>query len=149
MFPGDPRVIKSDDDLVEVGQQMKVSAYSDDPEDGYTKTSEEADNLFKSIKGTSKKPVLSEEDIKQLRIYTGSRALIIGNSLVSAIMTTDDHHDHQWHISLCSISGPNPSDLCEVAPEIRDRILNSFFAEYKSIPNPGKMTQVLHYVGND
>lgn len=67
--------------------------------------------------------------------------------LLSLLMTSDDEHGHQWHLSMCRVAGPN--SLIMAPPTLRELVYNAFFSSWKEIDNPGKMKEVVHYVGND
>lgn len=140
MFPDDPRIIRSIGDLQEVANQMKIAAESDDPPEGYSKTEEEA-RRKKRLEG------FTEAEIQRLRNYHGSRAIVLNQQFLSLVLTTDDHHGHQWHLSLVQITGPSQFGVTN--EETNQIVLGTFFSAWKSVPNPGKMAEVTHFVGND
>lgn len=118
MFPDDPRKIHTDADLQEVAKQMKIAS-------------------------------------KQLKDDGGSRAILVPTGIlqtssglhqswemVSLAMTEDDP---QWHLSMTRIL--SPFEMVPVSEKIQNYILDIFFAEWKPIPNPGKMHYVSHFVG--
>lgn len=140
MFPDDPRVIYTLDDLREVGNQMKIAACPDDPLDMYTKTEAEVARV-KRLEG------LSPEAIRHLQATGANRAIVLDGHFVSLVMSTDDHHGHQWHLSMVDVVGPQ--QIAQSRKYITDTILKTFFSTWKEIENPGKITEILHFVGND
>ncbi len=140
MFPNDPRVIHGLSDLKEVANQMKIAAWPDDQPDGYTKTKEEADRL-KRLEG------LSPEQLQEIRTSGASRAIFIAGQFVSLVMSTDEQHGHQWHLSMVRITGPQ--EMAPVGDETGRLILDIFFSKWESIENPGQLVEVMHFVGDD
>lgn len=96
-------------------------------------------------------PKASAEVVKAayraLAEYGGSRAIIMGRQLFSLLMTKDEYHGHQWHISMVEITGPR--SMREMDQANRELVLNNFFSKWIQIPNPGQQVEILHFVGND
>jgi hypothetical protein len=90
---------------------------------------------------------LDEDDRRRLRDYKGGAAILYDMRLISIQLTTDDMHGHQWHLSMVEILSQTematPPDRC-----IAD-ILECFFSKTLAVPNPGKIKEIVHFVGND
>lgn len=126
--------------LQTLAAEMKAASHEDDDPSLYSKNEQEADDQ-KTLKGWT-----PEKKMEQAS-YGGSRAIIMGRRLFSLLMTKDEHHGHQWHISMVEITGPR--SMKEMDQQSRELVLNNFFSKWLPVPNPGKMVEVLHFVGND
>ena len=139
MLSTDPVVIESEDDLKEIAAQMKQVANPDDDPSSYSQTKKEA--KISNVLGK-----LTPEQIEEIKKSGGNRAIIFDMKIYSLVMTVDEHHNHDWHLSMCQVFGPNLID--HPNKDYAETICNAFFAVWKPVENPGKM-KTLHFVGND
>ena len=126
--------------LQALAAEMKTAAHEDDDPAMYSKTTAEA-------KESVNVKAMPASQVKALAEYGGSRAIIMGRRLFSLLMTRDEHHGHQWHISMVEVTGPGM--MREMDQPNRELVLNNFFSKWLPIPNPGKVVEILHFVGND
>ncbi len=128
-------------DIKVVGAYLKLIAgdFDDDKLETYTKSLTEATKLLEDIGKTT---VTNGSPDK---LQDSGQAIIFRERFISLEMTKDDYHGHQFHLSLVEI-GMQGMQLAR--PEESKFILNAFFTTWKSIPNPGKMLSILHFVGN-
>lgn len=135
----EPVNVLSVDQLKAVAAQMKAAAGEDDKGDEYTKGKEETVGEF--VEG------MSEQERERHRTYGGNKAVIMYGRCFSLCLTKDDHHGHQWHMSMIEVTGHQR--FRPVDEQNQQVILGAFFSVWKAVPNPGEWKEVLHFVGND
>jgi hypothetical protein len=132
--------LHSPEDLKVVADMLKVGAEPDDTLDSYSKTKEEADRV-RRLEG------FTDEQREQVANTKGGCAIILDNKVFSLMMSHDANHNYQWHLSACQVVGPGK--LGPMSDDYTKRIMDAFFSSWKEVPNPGQMSEVRHFVGND
>lgn len=130
--------VKIPEDLLLIFQQLKMVSARDSVLDLYSKTDEDVEKI-KKLEG------FTNEEIEVLK--TCSRAIRMNGRIYSIVLTTDDYHGFQWHVSIVEILGP--SKYSEISEEVAKSIMNVVFSKWTAIDNPGKMKEIKHFVGND
>lgn len=136
-------VIESDEDLKKIASELKSANCPDQNWDNYTKTNEDVNQLFDSVKGISTKSNLP---------YTA--ALFIDQEIYVVVLSLDSYYDKKWHLSMSrpcltkTIEGA-VKKMIPIEEKIKNRILNEFFSDWATIPNPGMINEIEHFIGND
>lgn len=143
-------LIRNLEHLQEIANEMKQEAMiiADDDPKHYSKTESEA--------WTRSNHPDVQEHINEM---SGRRAIYFNSRIINLVLTKSDT-TRTWHLS-CSevpykdngdgtidiVVGPNSPPTIPNADTIKI-ILDTFFDEWESIPNPTKLSFVSHYVGD-
>jgi hypothetical protein len=153
-------VIENDDVLREIGDELKQAALiiADDDLENYAPT------LEKAIEST-KSPAVQ----KEIEASGGRKHILIDNHFVCLVFTKSDQ-GRMFHVSISCLpykegtaagfhlhaqteTNQNkflifPETPATAIPKnLETKILDILFYEWESIPNPGKMHFVTHYLG--
>lgn len=138
-------IIESDEDLKQIALELKSANCPDQNWDNYTKTNEEANQLFEFVKNN---PIPKIDK-------PFSMALLIDQEIYGVVLSLDYYYDKKWHISIshtCFEKTPDNSisqKLSSVDESVRNKILNAFFNDWAPISNPGMVKEIEHFIGND
>lgn len=132
--------ILQESDWVVFAVEMKRGSTRDDPEDDYTKSEAEAAALNANI-------AASASLRRQISNEANACGLVFNGRYYSICLSLDEHHGHKYHMSMTQFVTPTR----KVHPNeaVMEVVCNRLFKKWKSIPNPGAMQEIHHFVGDD
>lgn len=137
-----PVLINNLEELRSLSIEMKTVAGPDSKLADYTQTDEEVENLF----DTAKK--VAETDPEPIVSLRSNRVIQYRGNIYSLCLTRDENNGHDFHLSAVHIVPWISPPMRAITDEVMNFIGSGFFSSFEHIPNPGKVEQIRHLVGN-
>ena len=142
LAPPKPVRAETTEQLRAFADRLKRLATPDQPLETYSRTKEDADRLRNGD--------LTSAEIDAMTISADiapAGVLFNRGRFFSVVITKDEWHNHKYHLSLAEIV-PGDQTMHRVDDETASNLMDAFFDEWRSVPNPGKIEEISHFAGN-